>query len=86
MPRYKCHKQVWALKISNIEEGDQKAVLISFADAGYAPIYIDIGWCYKHKPHAGGYYVVYKDGYKSYSPADAFESGYTRISSTEVQS
>ncbi|MCK9988658.1 MAG: hypothetical protein AzoDbin1_05130 [Azoarcus sp.] len=27
----------------------------------------------------GGYYVVYEDGYKSFSPAIAFESGYTRI-------
>ena len=30
----------------------------------------------KHKPHAGGYYVVYDDGYKSFSPAKAFEEGY----------
>ena len=33
----------------------------------------------KHQPTVGGYYVVYKDGYKSFSPADAFESGYTRV-------
>jgi len=28
---------------------------------------------------AGGYYVVYKDGYESFSPAEAFEEGYTLI-------
>ena len=33
----------------------------------------------RHKPKAGGYYVVYDDGYKSYSPAKAFEEGYVRI-------
>lgn len=33
----------------------------------------------KHKPEVGGYYVVYEDGYKSFSPASAFESGYTRL-------
>jgi hypothetical protein len=27
----------------------------------------------------GGYYVVYEDGYKSFSPASAFENGYTRL-------
>jgi len=34
---------------------------------------------YKHKPEVGGYYVVYADGYKSFSPAQAFEEGYTRV-------
>ncbi len=29
------------------------------------------------KTEVGGYYVVYEDGYKSFSPAGAFESGYT---------
>jgi hypothetical protein len=33
----------------------------------------------KHSPQAGGYYVVYEDGYRSYSPAAAFEAGYTLI-------
>lgn len=34
----------------------------------------------KHAPKAGGYFVAYEDGYKSWSPAEAFESGYTRLS------
>jgi hypothetical protein len=33
----------------------------------------------KHSPEAGGYYVQYKDGYTSFSPAEAFEEGYTRL-------
>jgi hypothetical protein len=33
----------------------------------------------KHAPEVGGYYVVYADGYKSYSPAKAFEDGYTQV-------
>ena len=33
----------------------------------------------KHHPQEGGYYVQYEGGYESYSPAEAFESGYTRI-------
>ena len=27
----------------------------------------------------GGYLVVYEDGFRSWSPAEAFEGGYTRI-------
>jgi hypothetical protein len=34
---------------------------------------------FKHKPEVGGYYVVYKDGYRSFSPAEAFETGYEKI-------
>lgn len=77
MPRYRCHKEVWALKIKSIER--DAVTLMSFEDPGYAAIPISFEWDEKHKPQAGGYYVVYQDGYKSYSPAEAFESGYTRI-------
>lgn len=78
MPRYKCHKEVWALKIKEIQVGTEKSTLV-IEDEGYAPIIVDQDWCLKHAPQAGGYYVVYEDGYKSYSPAKAFEGGYTRI-------
>lgn len=37
-------------------------------------------WMTKHNPVVGGYLVLYDDGYCSFSPAEAFESGYTRIS------
>jgi hypothetical protein len=49
------------------------------ADLGYVPFRVDAEYVRKHNPQAGGYYVVYQDGYKSFSPADAFEGGYTRI-------
>jgi hypothetical protein len=45
----------------------------------YAPFHVPQDYIEKHSPQVGGYYVVYKDGYKSFSPADAFEEGYTRI-------
>ena len=95
MPKYQCHKQVWALKIKTVAvhaSGDtavsdaefqasdafQGAHLITVED-GYAPFHVSADWFRKHKPEAGGYYVVYEDGYKSYSPASAFESGYSLI-------
>lgn len=87
MPRYKCHKEVWALKIARIEFDHDKAraenretdgsATITPAEDGYAPFKVPHDYVRKHNPQAGGYYVVYKDGYKSFSPADAFEDGYS---------
>ena len=89
MPRYKCHKEVWALKIASIEFDWQAAkaenretdgtAMIWPTEEGYAAFRVDANYVHKHKPTVGGYYVVYKDGYKSFSPAEAFEEGYTRI-------
>lgn len=89
MPRYKSHKTVWALKIKEIvkdsdlaqkenRETDGSAV-ITPEDKGYGPFRVDHEYMRKHNPQVGGYYVVYADGYKSFSPAKAFEEGYTRI-------
>lgn len=77
MPRYTCHKQVWALKIKSI---DRSAItVLHFEEPGYEPVSVSYAWDRKHDPEPGGYYVVYKDGYKSYSPAEAFEDGYTQV-------
>lgn len=80
MPRYRCHKEVWALKIAAMTdiEIDGSRVLV-FAESGYAPMRVAHAYVQKHNPQPGGYYVVYKGGYQSFSPADAFEEGYTRV-------
>jgi hypothetical protein len=86
MPQYQCHKKVWALKIATLKrdgEGEDRetdgSAMITPAEKGYAPFRVDADFMFKHKPQAGGYYVVYDDGYKSFSPAKAFEEGYTII-------
>ena len=90
MPKYQSHKKVWALKIKEIvfdsdlakEDGNREtdgSATITPEEEGYAPFKVDAAYCHKHKPQAGGYYVVYADGYKSWSPADVFEEGNTRI-------
>lgn len=85
MPRYKCHKEVWALKISKVEshlimgEGGPR-YLLSFVDPGYASIEVDFKIVSRYMPKPGDYYVVYHDGYKSISPAKAFEEGYVKVS------
>ena len=89
MPRYRSHKIVHALKIAKIDRDAERAgagnretdgsALLFPAEDGYGPIRVDHSYMRKHDPKPGGYYVVYKDGYKSFSPAEAFEEGYTRI-------
>jgi hypothetical protein len=89
MPRYECHKQVWALRIAKLEldltlaaEEDRETTggaWITPYEEGCVKFHIDAEYVRKHRPHEGGYYVVYADGYKSFSPSAAFEQGYTRI-------
>lgn len=77
LPRYRSHKLVRALKIGTIAFDGKGGASITPADDGYAPFTVDAAYINKHTPQAGGYYVVYDDGYKSFSPAKAFEDGYT---------
>lgn len=90
LPRWKSHKEVHAFKITKIifdadiaeedgnRETDGSATL--YHDEGYfMPIKVGAEYVHKHKPQAGGYFVQYKDGYKSWSPAEAFEEGYTKL-------
>ncbi len=78
MPRYRSHKTVWALKVREIK-ADEDGALITPEEKGYAPFKVDPDYVRKHDPKIGGYFVVYEDGYQSWSPAEAFDSGYTRI-------
>lgn len=81
IPKYKCHKEVWALKIKSVTVAGDRAIL-SFEDDGYAAIGVPLKYLEK-APNGveGGYYVVYADGYVSWSPAEAFEAGYSRVES-----
>lgn len=80
MPRYRCHKRVWAFKILVVQPVVGGSAIITPAEDGYAPLAVDRDYVDKHRPQSGGYYVKYDDGYQSYSPAEAFEAGYTRLS------
>lgn len=86
MPKYRSHKEVWALKIAELKprQPDDGTLMMTPAESGYGPILLDADYCAKHKPQVGGYYVVYADGYKSWSPAQAFDEGYTRINPKEA--
>lgn len=83
MPRYKCHKQVWALKIADMKIHQDKSVTITPEDDGHGVFTTGAGWWadrFNADPDDPGYYVVYDNGYTSWSPTKAFEDGYTRVS------
>lgn len=79
MPRYRSHKEVWALKITGISAASTEAGALLHVEAPYAPLRVSEAYLTKHTPKVGGYYVRYADGYESWSPAEAFEEGYTRV-------
>lgn len=85
LPQYQCHKKVWALKIAGMadqtipgNESDGSRRLV-FEDARYGDMIVNAEYVRKHNPVVGGWWVRYEDGYESFSPAEAFENGYTKI-------
>lgn len=84
LPQYQCHKKVWALKIKDVvnlagDAPEANGTELHFENERYSPIVVDAAFVAKHNPAAGMYLVVYEDGYRSVSPAKAFEDGYTLI-------
>lgn len=91
LPKYRCHKEVWAAKIVAVEPGeDGKArVLTVRIDGRDHRIVPAEGWWKRaaitdEAAIAGGYYVLYDDHYASWSPAKAFEEGYSLIGGSHV--
>jgi len=82
LPRWQSHKKVWADKIVGV---------VSNGPDGFTNWHLVCGGIIQVFPRSkvllarggddpvGGYYVRYEDGYESWSPAKAFEEGYTRI-------
>lgn len=83
MQQYKCHKTVKAFKILEILWDETNHAMMIQGDGEHDEIgsmfFKSQEWCDTHKAKAGGYFVEYEDGYHSFSPAEAFESGYVII-------
>lgn len=77
IPQYQSVKHVHAFKIESI----------TLVSGGYllspknsqCGVLVDKAYFDKHQPKTDGYYVRYEDGYQSWSPAAAFESGYVLL-------
>lgn len=95
-PEYKSHKIVRAGRITQLaQEGDQamqQRVTLIFGELArqvdgeinVPTVDVTAEWYVKHGVHTGGYYVVYEDGYTSFSPEEAFVSGYTKVEKVET--
>jgi hypothetical protein len=83
-PKYVSHKEVGAAKISEVEVGADGSLTVHL-EGGFDNVVIS-HHDRKHKPHPekGGYLVQYSDGYTSFSPAKAFEEGYTALQQLDV--
>ena len=77
LPEFKCHKRVKAARIVEIV-GHATLSVDLYLDNGLDPIGVTPEWFGKHCPQIGGYFVLYADGYQSYSPCGAFEEGYLK--------
>ena len=86
LPLYRSHKLVEAFQIRAIvQDRTGGAGLIPEGDL-FERFTVDAAYLLKHAPRPGGYFVRYRDGYCSWSPAEAFEAGYTRVPAGEMPS
>jgi len=79
LPKWHSHKVVKAAQIVAINGFSDEFCSLVF-NYPILPITVSQEYMKKHDPQIGGYYVLYEDGYQSWSPAVAFEDGYTKIS------
>lgn len=79
LPTYQSHKKVQAVLIGAIQTNDDGSAMIVPQETEFNPFPVDKAYVDKHQPQVGGYFVKYDDGYQSWSPAAAFEAGYTRL-------
>lgn len=82
LPEFKSHKCVKAMRIDKIVDLRTGIFeLITHNESAHNTCIVIVNDAYmgKHKPTEGGYYVLYADGYESFSPAKAFEEGYLQV-------
>lgn len=81
MPKYQSHKKVWALRIAGVEVHKDGSATIAPKEDGYSPFRTRAGWAdrFDGSEEDLGVYVVYPDGFTSWSPTEAFNNGYSRI-------
>lgn len=82
MPSYRSHKVVQAAKIVSVE-ADEGRLHVAVEGRGPGGFSLGTTWMERHRPVVGGYLVRYpNDDYYSFSPAKAFEDGYTMLDAT----
>lgn len=76
LPRFECHKVVNAGAIRDIKvvQNEARIVMDNSLSLPVSPEFMK-----KHEPKIGNYLVIYKDGYVSVSPEEAFNDGYSIV-------
>ena len=73
LPEWRCHKIVRGAKIVSMSAN------VLCLEGMDQPLRVTEMYLNRHNPEVGGYVVQYEDGYQSYSPAKAFENGYSPV-------
>ena len=76
LPAYKSHKIVNACKILKFTRKSDGGEYIYPAEEGIEKFAVSSAYVKKHSPKVDGYYVIYEDGYRSWSPKNVFEKAY----------
>jgi hypothetical protein len=92
MQKFQSHKIVEAAKIVAVDDSmnsptaDRRVYRLQVGEGALEFVDVDAAWVARHSPNTmpdalvGGYVVSYPgDGYLSWSPAEAFETGYTAV-------
>lgn len=77
MRAYKCHKTVMAGKITAAEKREDGSWIVAMEGGAAATIPSADAGRFRITEQDMGYYVMYEDGYVSWSPTAVFEDGYT---------
>ena len=78
LQKFRCHKVVEAFQIESCTESPDLSKQTLIGTKGEEAT-VSQSYMSRHFPKKGGYFVQYPDGYQSYSPREAFESGYSPL-------
>lgn len=85
LPKFISHKIVQAARVTGVSEGHLPDILFVWHLAGGFQVEVDEDLARRVPTRVGpdgpigGYFVLYPDGYRSWSPAEAFDGGYTSV-------
>lgn len=84
LAKWQSHKIVKAgkllpVQITNDEGEGTSTVMIEDVNGAPAKVIMPTNAFARGTPQPGDYIVIYADGYRSWSPAQTFEEGYTRL-------
>jgi len=80
-PKYESHKVVQAAKIVSIHNDNNEGEYFLWVDPGTGILekFATSVSGMMDKAEVGGWAMLYPDGFRSVSPAKAFEEGYTKV-------